>query len=1126
MKGIAPLVAIVILALVVGGGAVAYNYVSEDNTLMTVKYTPDGAAKDIIPSRFEAVAEEPAETKGASYTIICDKNVYTGYDNVNIFCNITNGKSETTIDELYLNFYGTKDVGMIGISSWKDKIEKTRTTQQCDYIYGEVLVINNETGDKTYEKQVVDANCYDVEEVYYEDGFVEYTENITNEKVSGMMFAPYETKILNMNIKIPTGSQGKFDVKIGDTSLDPWWSATYPYRYKINENKTYELEASMNDTYGISGHIYWARTFNDSYAYFTGAAFAGDVAIANQTDQKYWENESSGLGNSPTSVWDSSAVAVWHYGEAVGATSMDSTSNNNDAANDTTATHRSTGVFGYDYEFNNANTYVGYPDSASLSPTDELVITGWINPDTIGAEDYIVSKDYFPVSTQRSYYVELNSGGNILRFLVNDGAATSMYVDSSTPVALNSWTHFIVTYDGGASPKMQIWLNGTNRTGTVTNSISAIKDSTISLRIGADQTPAAPASLFDGDIDEIRIYNDADKFTPTVIRDMYYNGYPYRNLTEIATSGETSETSNITVSSNNYSSPVREKTIAQFNISVSNMTITTWTQADITAVLSWNGTEYSPYYETNSTPANWTFRANLTVPLVVTNATNINHFWNFTLDFNNGTIVYNQTTQDYGYTQDIYYSYFLSTPTFNQTSYTMGSPMGIQSALTDAGGVTLYLPRIYINGTAYIPTYSAPYYYYNTTAPTVTGDATITSWANMYVTDGTGTMNRSSGVTTATVSGINITNCTNGTELFRFDLFNEEGFGELLGNLDATFKVYSDYPDSYSLFNISYAGNHTHRVCIYPNTTATAVIDGDIKYYNSTDYYPERWYFIRNYDVSNTSELINLYMLNTTYASSIQFQVTNQNGFAEEDVVLMFQRYYEGLGSYKTVTMALTDTNGYSSARLRAYDAYHKIIALKNGTVVKTFSPMIISSDSNVIIIPAEIVGDYMKYHGDIAYSCTNNSVLFTISCTAVVTDGTEHTFVLKAWEMKSVSQDIECEETDTSSSVTLVCSLGDWTDKTFKYVFYADYPENDDILVSDYINGVIEGDFGIYGLFFMVLLIVGLTFSGLYNPAVALSMTVIAFITGLALGMITISIGAAVSVILILMIAIYKVRS
>ena len=544
----------------------------------------------------------------------------------------------------------------------------------------------------------------------------------------------------------------------------------------------------------------------------------------------------------------------------------------------------------------------------------------------------------------------------------------------------------------------------------------------------------------------------------------------------------------------------------------------------VSGFLHWNGTRYAITSSTNTTPTSWTALKTIIPNFTIGNITEITYFWNLTYAYDNGTTAYNQLSSTG--TQDLLWSYAWSAPQGNITSGIAGQTIATNATLNDIAGVstiTLSNESAIFNGTLFTPSQSGTLYSKNFVLPTTSASVDKNFYYSLLLTYADKSIIRNSTSGTVTVNVASFGDCSSGYRSFRFDIFDENN-QYVKSNLtfDATIKFYATYPTDYQIYNVSYAMNTTHFICISQNTSVT--IDMDARYGN--DSYPYRYYFLRKAMADNNTQQINIYILNDTFSSNIQFQVTNANGKPESDILLNVQRWYESEGLYKNAAMGLTDDGGYTNIGLRPYDTYYRIIASRNGTIIKTFSPTVISSSANILAIPSEIVGDYWKYHNQIASSCSFANNTGVLRCDGVVQDGTSLPFHLEAWEVKSVSQTQVCDETGTSSAVTLLCTLGNVTGKTIRYMFWVDYPSNDDTLITGTIEDIFNTQYGTAGLLFTVMFVMALTFTGLYNPAVALMFSALAIIVGMSLNMISISLGAAVSIILIIIIVIWRTKT
>lgn len=156
---------------------------------------------------------------------------------------------------------------------------------------------------------------------------------------------------------------------------------------------------------------------------------------------------------------------------------------------------------GTSYDF--ASNHMLTPNSPSLNPSF-LSIEAWIKADSWGTnswENVIVSKDGW-ASGNEGYVLRAGANGT-LSFNFS-GAGTWREVTSAPTMQTGKWYHVAGTYDGTT---MRAYINGqevgtTAYTGTVTNG-------TYDLYLGRAAYTVGGTRYFDGNIDEVRIWNAA-----------------------------------------------------------------------------------------------------------------------------------------------------------------------------------------------------------------------------------------------------------------------------------------------------------------------------------------------------------------------------------------------------------------------------------------------------------------------------------------------------------------------------------------------------------------------------------------------------------------------------------------
>lgn len=153
--------------------------------------------------------------------------------------------------------------------------------------------------------------------------------------------------------------------------------------------------------------------------------------------------------------------------------------------------------------FDGLNDYVNLPNTPALN-TPHITIEAWIKADSYGPNAWsnsIVNKEGWAAGNQ-GYAFRCGQGG---RLSFNIGHNGVWYETVSTPVmTTNKWYHVVGTYDGLA---IRIFVNGIQV--GVTNHVGAITNGTYDVKIGQLAFASGGNRLFDGQIDEVRIWNQA-----------------------------------------------------------------------------------------------------------------------------------------------------------------------------------------------------------------------------------------------------------------------------------------------------------------------------------------------------------------------------------------------------------------------------------------------------------------------------------------------------------------------------------------------------------------------------------------------------------------------------------------
>jgi hypothetical protein len=156
-------------------------------------------------------------------------------------------------------------------------------------------------------------------------------------------------------------------------------------------------------------------------------------------------------------------------------------------------------------------------------------IAGWLYiPTGATAERAILTKYRTDGESQREWLFRVgnypNNTDNRLDIELWDNTnGGKLYAYSNTDLPRDTWVHATVVYDGSASTNgIKIYLNGveTSTTKNSSGTYVSMKNTTSNIKIGAMQE--TPVQLFNGKIDELRVYTYA--LTSEQIKTIFNNG--------------------------------------------------------------------------------------------------------------------------------------------------------------------------------------------------------------------------------------------------------------------------------------------------------------------------------------------------------------------------------------------------------------------------------------------------------------------------------------------------------------------------------------------------------------------------------------------------------------------------
>ena len=184
--------------------------------------------------------------------------------------------------------------------------------------------------------------------------------------------------------------------------------------------------------------------------------------------------------------------------------------------------------------------------------------------------------------------------------------------------------------------------------------------------------------------------------------------------------------------------------------------------------------------------------------------------------------------------------------------------------------------------------------------------------------------------------------------------------------------------------SIAFIGGWNYSICILPNTSV-AVGNSIMEYYAPE--YSNRKFYLLNFNLSNITKIVPLYLVNNTKATNIQMKVYDKStGAAVSGAYIQVLRYYPELGAYRTVEIEKTDDTGYAVGKLIPFDIFYRFNVIYNNELKLESQLQTIYTTTKLLPISlSEDVLRSFQFIGSISQNTTCN--INTRTCTFVWTD-------------------------------------------------------------------------------------------------------------------------------------------
>ncbi|MHC4396823.1 MAG: LamG-like jellyroll fold domain-containing protein [Planctomycetota bacterium] len=296
----------------------------------------------------------------------------------------------------------------------------------------------------------------------------------------------------------------------------------------VDPNTTLTWSPAGKDV--VSHDVYLGTTFDDvNDANTADAGIYKDTVDVNSFDPGtmsndttyYWRIDEVGASNTyKGDVWSFTTfvlnlVSWWQFEEGTGTHANDSV-----GSNDGTLVGGPNWVAGkigsHALDFNGVEDYVALPDTIKNSLGTNYTVSAWVNTNTISRAHAVAAYRQFD---SWEIFFQLDQYNADVRFIVMDDSRDIAIASSSGAITTGGWYHVAGVREGNT---LHVYVNGIK--GTSDSAIFGTISSN-NFKIGALQTSASggtPRSYFDGNIDDVRIYDVA--LTSGDIQQLYQQG--------------------------------------------------------------------------------------------------------------------------------------------------------------------------------------------------------------------------------------------------------------------------------------------------------------------------------------------------------------------------------------------------------------------------------------------------------------------------------------------------------------------------------------------------------------------------------------------------------------------------
>lgn len=370
-----------------------------------------------------------------------------------------------------------------------------------------------------------------------------------------------------------------------------------------------------------------------------------------------------------------------------------------------------------------------------------------------------------------------------------------------------------------------------------------------------------------------------------------------------------------------------------------------------------------------------------------------------------------------------------------------------------------------------------------------------------------------------TVTPLVLTNCTSpgGNVSVRAVLVDEQNNASSVRNLTATFYYRSDASGSVTKnasFNL--AGRSTYSFCQGQNVTLYSDIYFQISN-NSDPLWYERNYYFRNLTLTNTTTDLLMYSVNSS-AGTVVATVKDLNDRPLVGAILEVWRFYPGSGDYRRVESAYVDNNGNAVIYVYPYSVFYRF-TVRYGESTYNVPQQYITTSSVRISVDTEgyYIDDYVTVQG-VTASLTYTNATGTFTYFFTDPSGAATQGCLRVTQAVGAGTMNLCSQCAAGASGNVQCVVDQNT--TYAQTATATVTVRGTEYVADTLTVVgtrAAGVFGKSGIVMAILIIATMALVGSFNPAASLALSILGLLAATSLGMLTLTQGSIIGIVIVL---------